>query len=63
MNATRIVTVWYDECDDEGTPWIVDTDSVDGGESETIRCFRSKERAVEFAKTAAAKRGCELRIA
>lgn len=61
----RIVSVWLDETSDCDDPqWIVDTDSADGGESDTIRCFAEDgfERAVRFAKRAAKKRGCDLHL-
>lgn len=62
MTATRIITVWMDETDTEGTPYIVDTDLPSGGESATIRCFADRDAAVEFARQEAGKRGMECRI-
>jgi hypothetical protein len=60
-----IVTVWLDTTsDDHG--WVVDTDIVSGGESETIKMFPPTrdgyDRAVAFVQKAAAKRGCKSRI-
>lgn len=65
MAADRIVTVWLDTTsDDHG--WIVDTDSPEGGESETIKVFpptsAGKAKAVAFAQKAAARRGCEMKV-
>lgn len=61
---SKIITVWYDETDEEGTPIIVDTDTVDGGESHTLKCFEEDDRdsAIAFAERAAEKRGIPLEI-
>jgi hypothetical protein len=63
--GTRIVTVWLDTTSDEHG-WVVDTDSPDGGESETLKVFPpnrgGRADAVEYAKKVAARRGCEMRV-
>lgn len=65
MTTTRIITVWLDETSDNHG-WIVDTDSPEGGESETLKVFPATDagfgRAVSFAKKAGVKRGCDIRI-
>lgn len=63
--GTMIVSVWLDTTsDDHG--WIVDTDVVGGGESETLRIFQptaaGKKRAVAFAEAKAERLGCEMVI-
>lgn len=63
--ADQIVSVWLDTTsDDHG--WVVDTDIVDGGESETIKMFPPTadgfRRAVSFAEKAAEKRGLEVEV-
>jgi len=66
MTATNlIVTVWLDTTsDDHG--WIVDTDTPEGGESNTLKVFpptkAGKAKAVSFAGKAAARRGCPVRV-
>jgi hypothetical protein len=63
MSATeKIVSVWLDETDDEGAPYVVDTDTREGGQSETIKCFRDRDRAIAFAAKAAEKRGLDLDV-
>jgi len=56
MTATKIVTVWLDETTDAGDcRWIVDTDIVGGGESETIRTFPGDESGETAARQFAAQ--------
>jgi hypothetical protein len=66
-DRTEIVTVWLDTMSDEDDwGWVVDTDIVSGGESNTIKMFPPTAdgfaKAVAFAEKEAAKRECEVRI-
>jgi hypothetical protein len=65
--TTKIVTVWLDETSDVDDPrWIVDTDTQEGGESETIAAYPGDDdgfdRAVSRAKKAGIKHGCDVHI-
>jgi len=65
VSATKIVTVWLDETSDAGERrWIVDSDIVGGGESETIRTFpgnaTGETAARQFASEYAAANGLEI---
>lgn len=66
MATKKIVTVWLDQTSDEHG-WIVDTDTEDGGESNTLKVFppteAGRKKANAYAKTAAEKRGCPVRLA
>ena len=59
-DRTKIISVWLDATsDDHG--WVVDTDIMDGGESNTVRMFpptsAGQKRAVKFALTLGTKKG------
>lgn len=59
--TTKCVSVWLDDTSDADEPkWIVDTDTVEGGESDTIGCYDDEHAAIEAAKKAARKRGLPL---
>lgn len=64
MTSERIITVWLDETSDEHG-WVVDTDSPEGGESETLDVFPPTDEgyaeACEYAREEAERRGCEVR--
>jgi hypothetical protein len=56
MSDTKIVTVWLDETSDAGEcRWIVDTDAVSGGDSETVRTFPGDEDGEKAARRFAAE--------
>lgn len=61
--ATTIVTVWLASDADEAN-YIVDTDIVGGGESETIKVFDADERedAIEYGREKARKLGVALHV-
>ena len=63
--SKQIVTVWMDKTSDERR-WIVDTDVVGGGESDTIKTFAptdaGKKKAIKFANEYAAKKGLAVEV-
>ena len=56
---TKIVSVWYDETSDE-TAWIVDTDTLDGGESNTRYICRTERKAMAAGRRLAKQLGLPL---
>ena len=57
--SAQIVSVWLDTVSDDHA-WIVDTDTLDGGESTTAQVFRAtiggKKKAMTFARCLGKKR-------
>ena len=64
--ANRIVSVWLDETSNDEDGWIVDTDTTEGGQSDTLKVFPGTDagfdRAVSYAKRAGIKRGCDVHL-
>ena len=53
------ISVWYDSTSDDHA-WIVDRCDADDN-SETVRCFRSEEKARRFAEQYSQKTGLPVR--
>lgn len=59
--TTKIVSMWYDETSDaDDARWIVDTDTIEGGESNTIGTHDDEDDAMESARETARKMGVAL---
>lgn len=59
--STMIVSLWYDETSDaDDAQWIVDTDTIEGGESSTIGTHDDEDDAMDAGRKAAREMGVAL---